>query len=92
MRGAAAFRGAWCVQAVLFLGLTLAAMVVLIRLRVHVGYALVAGAVLIGALFSPHWGPWPGGTLATAGRLATHLGEAAIGANGLQLLGLVLLI
>ena len=79
-------------QAVLFLGLTLAAMVVLIRLRVHVGYALVAGAVLIGALFSEHWGPWPGGTLATAGRLARHLGEAAIGANGLQLLGLVLLI
>ncbi len=76
----------------IFLGITFALMVLLIRLGAAVGYALVAGAAVIGVLFGTTWGAWPHGFGTALGGVARNLGQAAVDPEGLQLMGLVLLI
>ncbi|NQT54179.1 hypothetical protein HQ576_19135, partial [bacterium] len=78
--------------ACVYLALALAVMVVLMRLRVAVGYALTAGAAAVALLFGTPWSQWPHGFGAALGGVAENMGRAAIEPEGLQLLGLVLLI
>jgi integral membrane protein (TIGR00529 family) len=59
---------------------------------VAIGYALVAGAATIGLLFGTDWGHWPRGFGSALGGVAKSMGNAAKDPDGLQLLGLVLLI
>lgn len=76
----------------LYLVFTFALMVALIRLRVAVGYALVAGAATVALLFEPAWSRGPSGAPDALAGVAANLGKAAIDRESLQLLGLVLLI
>lgn len=74
------------------LGLIFALMICLIRRRVDVSYALVAGAVAVGLCFGIDWTRAPRGVGPALGGIALNLGKAAVDPANLQLLGLVLLI
>ncbi|MFW6108183.1 MAG: DUF401 family protein [bacterium] len=69
-----------------------ALMVWLMRRKVDVSWALVAGAVAVGVCFGIDWAAAPGGLGADLGGIALNLGRAAIEPNTLELTGLVLLI
>ena len=75
-----------------YLAIAFGLMVALIRFRVAVGYALVAGAGAVGLLFGTDWGRWPSGFGGSLVGLGMSFADAAIDTEGLQLLGLVLLI
>jgi len=80
------------VFSVIALALIFVLMLLLIRYRVDVSTALVAGAVLVGLLFGIDWPRFPRGLGAALLGVAGHLGGIAISAETLQLLGLILLI
>jgi len=69
-----------------------ALMVLLMRLKVDVSWALVVGAVAIGLAFGIEWPSFPRGLGGALGGLAGNLGKAAIDPGNLQLFGLILLI
>lgn len=69
-----------------------ALMVYLMRRKVDVSWALVAGAVAVGVCFGIDWAVAPAGLGGDLGGIALNLGRAAIEPNTLQLTGLVLLI
>jgi len=77
---------------VVSLVLVFALMVYLIRRRVDVSYALVAGAVALGLLFGVEWARFPRGLGPSLARVARELGRAAVARETLELMGLVLLI
>ncbi len=74
------------------LGVVFALMIYLIRRKVDVSYALVAGAVALGLLFGVQWARLPRGLGASLVGIARNLGEAAIDRETLELAGLVLFI
>jgi len=74
------------------LALVFALMIYLIRRRVDVSYALVAGAVALGLLFGVDWARFPHGAPQAALGVAANLGRAALKRTFWELLGLVLLI
>lgn len=74
------------------LGIVFALMIYLIRRRVDVSYALVAGAVALGLLFGVRWEAFPRGFGRSLAGIAANLGRAAIARQTLELAGLVLFI
>jgi len=74
------------------LALVFALMVYLIRRKVDVSYALVAGAVALGLLFGVQWARLPRGLGASLAGIGRNLGAAAIDRETLELAGLVLFI
>lgn len=77
-----------CVSLVLVFAL----MIYLIRRRVDVSYALVAGAVALGLLFGVRWAELPRGLGAALAGIARNLGRVAVERETLELAGLVLFI
>jgi integral membrane protein (TIGR00529 family) len=67
-------------------------MIYLIRRRVDVSYALVAGAVALGLLFGVRWAELPRGLGQSLIGIGRNLGRAAIDRETLELAGLVLFI
>ena len=74
------------------LALVLALMIYLMRRGVDVSVSLVAGAVAVGLFFGIEWAQAPHGLGKGLLGIAANLGRAAIDPDGLQLIGLVLLI
>lgn len=77
---------------VVSLGLVFALMICLIRRRVDVSYALVAGAVALGLLFGVGWARFPRGLGPSLMGIGRQLARAAVDRETIELMGLVLLI